>query len=114
MVCFCWTMANSSNRTEEVEENNMFESAFTYSTNFNYTNNYTNWGKVYFSHHYILITKQFLGKSNYYTKTAADEEARVDEIKPNSVVEIFLIGLSFIVLICTFPLSLIFSLKVGH
>ncbi|KAE9556485.1 hypothetical protein FO519_000370 [Halicephalobus sp. NKZ332] len=78
MVCICW---NDSRKTERTEHLEMFESAFTYNTDYNYSNNYTNWS-----------TK------NHYTFTKADEEAKLRDIKPNSVIELVFIALSFVAL----------------
>uniref|UniRef100_A0AC34R0A4 Band 7 domain-containing protein n=1 Tax=Panagrolaimus sp. JU765 TaxID=591449 RepID=A0AC34R0A4_9BILA len=94
MVWFCWADSGISASPEDKERQEMYKSAFTYDTDFSYGNTYVNWNK-----------------KNVYTRTAADDEAKLAEIKPNSVVELIFIGLSFLALLCTFPFSLFFSLK---
>jgi hypothetical protein len=95
MVFSCWRNANEHlQSTEEVDGKQMFDSAFSYNTEYNYSNSYTNW------------TQQ----TNKYSRPVKNDEKRL-VIEPQTIIEYFFIGLSFIVLVCTLPFSLIFSLK---
>uniref|UniRef100_A0AC34GX47 Band 7 domain-containing protein n=1 Tax=Panagrolaimus sp. ES5 TaxID=591445 RepID=A0AC34GX47_9BILA len=96
MVFFCWRSANEQvHSAEEVARKRMFDSAFTYNTEYNYSNSYTNWAQ----------------QTNRYSRPQINTEKRLTDLRPQSLIEILFVGLSFILLICTLPFSLIFSLK---
>uniref|UniRef100_A0A7E4ZZQ3 PHB domain-containing protein n=1 Tax=Panagrellus redivivus TaxID=6233 RepID=A0A7E4ZZQ3_PANRE len=91
---FCWTGSRASELSEEeLQRARMFESAFTYNTERNYNNNYSNWTRGNNTTHYH------------------DDDRRLDDLKPTSVIELIFVALSFVLFVCTLPFSLIFSLK---
>jgi hypothetical protein len=96
MVFSCWRSPNEQvHTTEEMNRKRMFDSAFTYNTEYNYSSSYTNWAQ----------------QTNRYSRPINNGEKRLTDLHPQSIIEIFFVGLSFILLICTLPFSLIFSLK---
>ena len=48
MVFFCWRAAENLQTTEEVDRKRMFDSVYTYNTEYSYSNSYTNWGSFCF------------------------------------------------------------------